>query len=176
MCIWGRCRSLWHAVKQTNKQTWREAFLWHQIKKTPVFYQKSLWPRGRTYLRLLSRVRSVAQVTGSCGKTTVSFHKFVIGNATHCEESYQIWWRTFGANKDSKTESYHSHMFFLLDICFACYYLFLFFLSSCNWCASASEPGFIPCFSPQSLEKHLFDWCLFKYSLTDDWRLNRVTC
>ncbi len=28
----------------------------------------------------------------------MSFHKFVIWDATHCEESYQIWWQTLGAN------------------------------------------------------------------------------
>lgn len=57
-------------------------------------------PWGRLYLSLLSRVRSVAQVTGSCSKTTVSLHKFVIWNATHCEESYSILRRTLRANDD----------------------------------------------------------------------------
>lgn len=55
--------------------------------------------RTKRYLGLLSRVRSIAQVTGSCGKTTMSFHKFVIWDATHCEEGYWILWRTFVANK-----------------------------------------------------------------------------
>lgn len=39
-----------------------------------------------TYFSLFSRIWSVAQVAGSCGKTTVGLHEFVIRDATHCGE------------------------------------------------------------------------------------------
>lgn len=57
------------------------------------------------YLCLLSRVRSVAQVTGSCGETTVSLHKFFIRDATHCEEDEEILLLVTGENKQILSHS-----------------------------------------------------------------------